>query len=169
MLKGFTTMSFIRLPRHFPILARRRFFATVTLGDLVPTPPILSRLGSIPLFNMHYSGAIKSTVYGLYLRFVTPQFGVISWRLMGIFMVALGLMVFVLLVGRSLSATALGITLGLRRYKAEIQTIHRRLNGSAVMHVEQRNGAESRIGWCRYEISKCHGCEEAVRRANIGK
>ena len=90
-----------------------RFFATVTLGDLVPTPPILSRLGSIPLFNMHYSGAIKSTVYGLYLRFVTPQFGVISWRLMGIFMVALGLMAFVLLVRRSLSATALGITLGL--------------------------------------------------------
>lgn len=90
-----------------------RFFATVTLGDLVPTPPISSRLGSIPLFNMHYSGAIKSTVYGLYLRFVTPQFGVISWRLMGIFMVALGLMAFVLFVRRSLSATALGITLGL--------------------------------------------------------
>jgi hypothetical protein len=90
-----------------------RFFASVTLGDLIPPLPILSRLGSVPVFNMYYSGAIKSAVYGLYLRFVTPQFGVISWRLTGILMVALGLMVFVLFARCSVSATALGVTLGL--------------------------------------------------------
>jgi hypothetical protein len=90
-----------------------RFFASVTLGDLIPALPILSRLGFVPVFNMYYSGAIKSAVYGLYLRFVTPQFGVISWRLTGILMVALGLMVFVLLARCSVSATALGVTLGL--------------------------------------------------------
>ncbi|HSE85003.1 MAG TPA: hypothetical protein VLJ79_02165 [Candidatus Binatia bacterium] len=87
-----------------------RFFASVTVGDLIPLP---TRLGSIPLFNMYYSGAIKSAVYGLYLRFVTPQFGVISWRLTGIFMVALGLMAFVLFAHRSVSPTALTVIVGL--------------------------------------------------------
>src|SRR5512132_4167100 len=41
----------------------------------------------IPLLNMHYSGAIKTAVYGLYLRFVRPEFSVLSWRLVGIFFV----------------------------------------------------------------------------------
>jgi hypothetical protein len=90
-----------------------RLFASVTLGDLIPSLRVVSRLGSVPLFNMYYSGAIKSAVYGLYLRFVTPQFSVISWRLTGIFMVALGLMVFVLFAHRSVSIAALGVILGL--------------------------------------------------------
>jgi hypothetical protein len=62
---------------------------------------------------MYYSGAIKSAVYGLYLRFVTPQFSVISWRLTGILMVALGLMAFVLLVHRSVSTGVLAVIVGL--------------------------------------------------------
>src|SRR5262245_46027825 len=42
-----------------------------------------------PLFNMPYSGAIKTAIYGLYLRLVKPEFSVMSWRLIGIlFMVA---------------------------------------------------------------------------------
>src|SRR5262249_19330240 len=90
-----------------------RFFASVTVGDLIPPLLTLSRLGSIPLFNMSYSGAIKSTVYGLYLRFVTPQFGVISWRLTGILTVALGLMAFVLLARRSVSTAALTVIVAL--------------------------------------------------------
>jgi hypothetical protein len=32
------------------------------------------RFRGIPVFNMPYSGAIKSTIYGLYLRYVNPQF-----------------------------------------------------------------------------------------------
>ena len=90
-----------------------RFLAAVTVGDLIPTLPILSRFKSLPLFNMYYSGAIKSAVYGLYLRFVTPQFSVISWRLTGILMVALGLMAFVLLAHRSVSTGVLAVIVGL--------------------------------------------------------
>ena len=62
---------------------------------------------------MYYSGAIKSAVYGLYLRFVAPQFSVVSWRLTGIFMVALGLMAFVLLARRSVSTAVLAVIVAL--------------------------------------------------------
>lgn len=48
----------------------------------------------IPVFNMSYSGAIKSNVYGLYLKYVSAKFSVHSWRLVGIVFVAIGLMTF---------------------------------------------------------------------------
>jgi hypothetical protein len=67
----------------------------------------------IPLLNMHYSGAIKTAVYGLYLRFVRPEFSVLSWRLVGIFFVGVGLVAFVLLTHSSLSLVPLVVMLGL--------------------------------------------------------
>ena len=57
----------------------------------------------LPLFNMHYSGAIKTAIYGLYLSFLEPEFSVISWRLVGISSVAAGLVVFTLLGRRIVS------------------------------------------------------------------
>src|SRR5262245_16814444 len=67
----------------------------------------------IPLLNMPYSGAIKTAVYGLYLRLVNPEFSVLSWRLVGISFVVVGLVAFVLLAHPSLSLVPLAIVQGL--------------------------------------------------------
>jgi hypothetical protein len=48
----------------------------------------------IPIMNMNYSGAIKTAVYGIYMRFFDQQFGVISWRLVGILFVCAALLFF---------------------------------------------------------------------------
>jgi hypothetical protein len=66
-----------------------------------------------PLFNMPYSGALKTAIYGLYLSFVKPEFGVVSWRMVGICFVAVGLLVFTLLVKRIISPVPLGVILAL--------------------------------------------------------
>jgi hypothetical protein len=82
------------------------------LGSL-PEYFALFTVRGIPLLNMHYSGAIKTAVYGLYLRFVRPEFSVLSWRLVGIFFVGVGLVAFVLLTHSSLSLVPLVVMLGL--------------------------------------------------------
>jgi hypothetical protein len=56
----------------------------------------------IPLLNMTYSAAIKSTIYGAYLHFINPQFSIKSWRLLGIAFVAAGLFCFYVMAGPSL-------------------------------------------------------------------
>src|SRR5579862_254356 len=56
----------------------------------------------VPILNMSYSGAIKSNVYGLYLRFVEPHFTVVSWRLLGLLFAAGGLGAFYAATGRAL-------------------------------------------------------------------
>ena len=60
----------------------------------------------IPLLNMTYVGAIKSNVYGLYLRYVNPHFTIATWRFLGIAFVAIGLFVFVVVAGRLLPLDA---------------------------------------------------------------
>ena len=68
----------------------------------------------IPLLNMTYSAAIKSTIYGAYLRFVDPLFSITSWRLLGIAFVAAGLFCFFMIAGASLrfqSAVLFGLLL----------------------------------------------------------
>jgi hypothetical protein len=57
----------------------------------------------IPILNMTYSGAIKSNIYGLYLKYVTPKFTIYSWRLLGIVFLAIGLIGFYQIAGVSLS------------------------------------------------------------------
>ena len=56
----------------------------------------------IPILNMSYSGAIKSNIYGLYLKFVNPHFTIYSWRLTGILFVAIALVGFYWFAGPSL-------------------------------------------------------------------
>src|SRR5215471_2247952 len=66
----------------------------------------------VPTFNMTYSGAIKSAVYGLLLKYVIPHFTVYSWRLIGILFVAAGLLGFYWISGTSLpmeSAAIFGV------------------------------------------------------------
>jgi hypothetical protein len=67
----------------------------------------------LPLFNMTYSGALKTAIYGLYLRFVNPEFSVLSWRMVGICFVAAGLVIFTLLSKRTISPLPLLVILGL--------------------------------------------------------
>jgi hypothetical protein len=67
----------------------------------------------LPLFNMPYSGALKTAIYGLYLSFVKPEFSVMSWRMVGICFVAVGLLVFTLLGKRIISPVPLGVILAL--------------------------------------------------------
>lgn len=66
----------------------------------------------IPVLNMPYSGAVKSTIYGLYLRYINPQFTVSNWRLFGIIFVSVGLLFFYLAAGHLIPLST-GILLGL--------------------------------------------------------
>lgn len=46
------------------------------------------------VLNMPYSAAIKTNLYGLYLRFVHPRFTLASWRMFGILLIAGGIFLF---------------------------------------------------------------------------
>ncbi len=67
--------------------------------DKIPTFYTYSYL-SFPVLNMSYSAAIKSHVYGLYMRFSHRGFSAFSWRMTGILFTAIGLGVFVFLLVR---------------------------------------------------------------------
>ena len=67
----------------------------------------------LPLFNMTYSGALKTAIYGLYLSSISPEFSVMSWRMLGICFVATGLVVFTLLGKRTISPVPFFVILAL--------------------------------------------------------
>jgi hypothetical protein len=73
----------------------------------------LEPIHGLPLLNMPYSGALKTAIYGLYLRFVNPEFSVVSWRMVGISFVAVGLVVFTLLGKRIMSPVPFLVILAL--------------------------------------------------------
>jgi hypothetical protein len=62
-----------------------------------PTMFTRVRIRGIPVLNMSYSGAIKSALYGLYMRVTGRGFGVVSWRLTGIVIAAAGILSFCLI------------------------------------------------------------------------
>ena len=64
---------------------------------------------NIPIMNLNYSGAIKTAVYGLYMRIFDQSFSVISWRLVGILMVSIALLLFGVLLYKILSSVGLAI------------------------------------------------------------
>ncbi len=68
-------------------------------------------IGGVPVLNMSYSGAIKTAIYGLWLRWVEPRFSLFTWRLLGILLLAGGLALFVWITREALSAAASGIFL----------------------------------------------------------
>jgi hypothetical protein len=51
-----------------------------------------------PVLNMAYSGAIKSTLYGLYLSFFEAEFTLLSWRLFGLLFVSAAMVISGILV-----------------------------------------------------------------------
>jgi hypothetical protein len=68
-------------------------------------------IAGVPLLNMSYTGAIKTALYGMYLRVSERPFTIVSWRLLGILFVASGLLLFVALVGQRMPPVALGLFL----------------------------------------------------------
>jgi hypothetical protein len=62
-----------------------------------------AEIGNVTLLNMPYSGALKSNLYGLYLRFSGKPFSVLTWRCLGIAFVAVGIFLFCVICGPGLS------------------------------------------------------------------
>jgi hypothetical protein len=56
-----------------------------------------------PVLNMQYSGAIKSNLFGVWMRATGRPFSIVSWRLFGILLVAGGLFLFLILSHRALT------------------------------------------------------------------
>lgn len=63
----------------------------------------LLNIHDIPIMNMSYSGAIKTTIYGLYLRISHQGFSDTSWRLVGIFFVCIALVLLCIIIGKKIS------------------------------------------------------------------
>ena len=61
----------------------------------------------IPVLNLSYLGAIKTAVYGLYLKWFGAHFSVGSWRLVSIFFVGCGILLFCLVARHGLSLRGL--------------------------------------------------------------
>ncbi len=62
----------------------------------------------LPLLNMPYSGAVKSNLFGLWLKLSGRPFSLAAWRLLGILVVAAGLGAFVALAAEALGAAGTG-------------------------------------------------------------
>ena len=63
--------------------------------------------GGVPLLTMPYSGAIKSILYGLWMKASGLPFSIASWRLCGPVVVASGLLAFCALAGGVLGTSGL--------------------------------------------------------------
>ncbi len=62
----------------------------------------------LPVLNNSYVGAIKTAIYGMYLKATGRRFDVISWRLTGILLAGAGLFIFILITGRLLGVISVG-------------------------------------------------------------
>ena len=65
----------------------------------------------IPILNTCYTAAIKSCIYGLYLKFSGSDFTVMSWRLTGIIFVGIGIILFCIYAGPGMSPLCLNFFL----------------------------------------------------------
>lgn len=83
------------------------------LGE--PPPPFfcIAAFDRVCVLNMPYSAALKTNLYGLYLRLVQPRFTVASWRMSAILLLASGIVLFSALAHRALSLSGLAVFLAL--------------------------------------------------------
>ncbi len=58
-------------------------------------------VAGLPLLNMPYSGAIKTTIYGVYLRLSGKGFTLAGWRRLGLLLTSVGILLCVFFVGRA--------------------------------------------------------------------
>lgn len=73
----------------------------------------LVTVGGYPVMNMPYSAAIKTNLYGLYLRLSGARFSLASWRMLGILFLAAGTVLFCGLARWALPAAGLAAFLAL--------------------------------------------------------
>lgn len=79
-----------------------------------PPPPIFCMdVHGVCVLNMPYSGAVKTNLYGAWLRLSGARFTLGSWRLFGILLVAAGIVLFCVLAGPALPPWALAVFLAL--------------------------------------------------------
>jgi hypothetical protein len=77
-----------------------------------PPPPVFCRaFHGVCVLNMPYSGAIKTNLYGAWLRLTGARFTLASWRLSGILLIAAGIVLFCALAGPALPPWALAVFL----------------------------------------------------------
>jgi hypothetical protein len=79
------------------------------------SPPELFCLDAfgVCVLNTTYSGAIKTNLYGLYLRLAGGRFDLVSWRLCGVLLLALGIALFPVLARPGLPLWSLAVFLAL--------------------------------------------------------
>jgi len=79
-----------------------------------PPPPIFCRaFHGVCILNMPYSGAIKTNLYGAWLRLTGARFTLASWRLFGILLIAAGIVLFCVLAGPALPPWTMAVFLAL--------------------------------------------------------
>ena len=80
----------------------------------------------VPVLNNSYLGAIKTGIYGFYMRIAGRPFTIFSWRILGVLAVALGLIVFCALSYRALGLwpLLLGTLLAVTDGTAIVMTRH---------------------------------------------
>jgi len=81
--------------------------ASFAYKKIIPQMFFALSFHGIPLLNTPYVGAIKSGFYGLYLQFSDSCFSIVSWRLLGILFVSMGIFFFCVLTNRRLSLKGL--------------------------------------------------------------
>ena len=79
-----------------------------------PPPPIFCRaFHGACVLNMPYSGAIKTNLYGAWLRLTGARFTLASWRLFGILLIAAGIVLFCVLARPALPPWTMAVFLAL--------------------------------------------------------
>lgn len=68
---------------------------------------------NLPVMNMNYSGAIKTAIYGLFLRLSGQSFSVLSWRLVGIILVCISICLSGILLRNAISPISMMLFWGL--------------------------------------------------------
>ena len=85
----------------------------------------LDLFGRVCVLNTTYSGAIKTNLYGFYLRLSGGRFDLVSWRLLGVFLLALGIALFPVLARPSLPLWSLAVFLALLLSDAAVLLLSR--------------------------------------------
>ena len=79
-----------------------------------PPPPVFCRaFHGVCVLNMPYSGAIKTNLYGAWLRLTGARFTLASWRLFGFRLIAAGIVLFCALAAPALPPWAMAVFLAL--------------------------------------------------------
>ncbi|MHC4267837.1 MAG: hypothetical protein ACYSTS_05170 [Planctomycetota bacterium] len=81
--------------------------ASFAYNGIMPEMYSQVSIKGLPILNTVYTAAMKSGIYGLYLKFSGSNFTVMSWRLTGIIFVGIGIILFCIYAGPGMSSFCL--------------------------------------------------------------